>query len=183
VLCSFEGARAADRRLRTLVDNGFLNRKKYIYGIPFLYTLTHKGKIIIGANKREDKIRLDRIAHDIYVLDTVIYFMEKYNLNWKNLKSEKDLHIKDGFGERKHHADFAFEKDGKDYAVEIELNQKASERIKNNVRDNYMGYDTQIWVADTGKVLNVIKGLQDEYPNIEIIELREVLEHIKERYK
>ena len=49
-LSSFSGHRATDRRLRLLVLGGYLSRKKYLYGIPYLYTLTHKGRILLGVN-------------------------------------------------------------------------------------------------------------------------------------
>jgi len=42
VLCGFSGARATDRRLRLLLDAKYLERKKYLYGIPYMYTLSHK---------------------------------------------------------------------------------------------------------------------------------------------
>ena len=67
VLCGFDGARATDRRLKMLFEAGYLDRKKYLYGIPYMYTLSHKGRILLGVNKREDKIRVDRITHDIYI--------------------------------------------------------------------------------------------------------------------
>jgi len=75
VLCGFGGARATDRRLKLLVEAGYLARKKYLYGIPYMYTLSHKGRILLGANKRQDKIRVDRITHDIYVIEAIIYFV------------------------------------------------------------------------------------------------------------
>jgi len=71
ILGGFNGARAADRRLKALTEAGYLSRKKYLYGIPYLYVLSHKGRILIGVNKREDKIRLEQITHDIIVLVSV----------------------------------------------------------------------------------------------------------------
>ena len=56
-----------------MVEAGYLTREKYLYGIPYLYTLSHKGRILLGANKREDKIRVDRITHDIYMIEAIIY--------------------------------------------------------------------------------------------------------------
>jgi len=104
----FTGTRACDRRLKILVDGGYLSRKKYLYGVPYLYTVTHKGRILIGANKRENKIRLEQINHDVKVLDMLIYFKGKYGFSLDDVESERELHIKDGFGMRKHHPDFVF---------------------------------------------------------------------------
>ena len=183
VLAGFSGQRATDRRLRALVDAGYLGRKKYLYGVPYLYTLTHKGRILLGVNKREDKIRLERVTHDIYVLDVVIYFVEKYNILINDIESEKELHIKDGFGGRKHQPDFAFASQERTYAIEIELNaNKINERLEKNIRDNYMNYDKQIWITNNNKTFAIIKGFTSEYSNIEIIKLEEVLSHVRERY-
>ena len=77
VLANFSGSRASDRRLKSLCEGGYLSRKKYLYGMPYLYTLTHKGRVLLGVNKREDKIRIDKITHDIHVLDAVIFLHGK----------------------------------------------------------------------------------------------------------
>jgi hypothetical protein len=72
------------------------------------------------------------------------------------IESEKELHIKDGFGARKHHANFAFTIKGKRYAVEIELNPKEKERLEKNIRDNYLNYDYQVWITDNNIAFSLI---------------------------
>jgi hypothetical protein len=84
VLAGFSGVRATNRRLKILLEAGYLERKKYMYGVPYLYTLTHKGRILSGSNKRQDKIRIDRIMHDISVLDTVVYYASLYRRSSKS---------------------------------------------------------------------------------------------------
>jgi len=174
VLVGFTGSRASDRRLKALVDAGYLSRKKYLYGVPYLYTVAHKGRILIGANKRENKIRLEQITHDSYVLDAVIFFKEKYGLLLADIESERELHIKDGFGTRKHQPDFVFTYEGKRYAAEVELTPKAKANLEKNVRDNYLNYDNQIWVTDDTKVLAMLQNLSNDYSNIEILRLGEI---------
>jgi len=174
-LIEFTGYRASDRRLKTLVEGGYLTRKKYLYGIPYLYTLAHKGRVLIGANKRENKIRLEQISHDIHVLDALIFFKAKYNLALSDFESERELHIKDGFGTRKHQPDFVFTHEGRRYAVEVELTAKSKVRLENNVQGNYLAYDRQIWVAGDAKVLSLLQALTNDYSNIEIIRLGEIL--------
>jgi hypothetical protein len=180
VLCGFSGARATDRRLKALIDGGYLERKKYLYGMPYLYTLTHKGRMILGVNKRADIIRVERIAHDINVIDTVIYYVKKYGVSLKDIVSDKELHIMDGFGTRKHHPDFVFTHNNKQHAVEIELSTKSKERIEQNIRDNYLRFERQIWIIGISKVHNIVKGFAGEYSNIEIIRLEEVLKYVRE---
>ena len=174
-IIGFNGARASDRRLKALTDAEYLARRKYLYGVPYLYTVTHKGRILIGANKRENKIRLEQIAHDIYVLDALIYFIEKYNLSLSDILSERELHIKNGFGARKHQPDFVFTQENKKCAVEVELTPKSKANTEKNVRDNYLNYDYQIWITGDNKVFNLIQNLSNEYSNIEVIRLEEII--------
>ncbi|MCL2400883.1 MAG: hypothetical protein FWC91_14210 [Defluviitaleaceae bacterium] len=167
-LLGFSSSRACDRRLTLLVEANYLSRKKYLYGIPYLYTVTHKGRILIGANKRENKIRLEQINHDTKVLDVLIYCISKYGFQLGEMQSERELHINDGFGNRKHHPDFIFQHQDKKYAVEVELTLKAKATLEKNVRDNYLGYDKQIWVTGDKKIVSLLQKFADEYSNIEI---------------
>ena len=180
IFAGYGSLRATDRRLKLLVEAGYLDRKKYIFGIPYLYTLSHKGRSLIGVNKRADTIRLDRITHDIYVLETVIYYMTKDNISLSDIESEKELHIKDGFGTRKHHPDFVIHIGEKLHAVEIELNAKAKDRVEHNIRDNYLNFDRQVWITNDNKVLSMLQKFTEEYSNIEIILLEEVLDYVRE---
>ena len=182
ILCGFSSQSACDRRLRMLLDAKYLERKKILYGIPYIYTLTHKGRILLGVNKREDKIRIERITHDIYVLDTVIFVCLKYGLTVAVIESEKELYIKEGFGVRKHYPDFIFSSADESIAVEVELNPKAKMRMEENIRENYLKYDRQIWITNDNKVLSLIGSLKNEYSNIDVIRLEEVLEYVKARH-
>ena len=175
VLAGFTGARACDRRLKALTDGGYLARKKYLYGLPYLYTVTHKGRILIGANKRENKIRLEQINHDVRVLDVLIFFKARYGFSLDSMESERELHIKDGFGTRKHHPDFVFDHQGKKYAVEVELTLKAKTNLEKNVRDNYLNYDRQIWVTGDKKIMGILQNFSNEYANVEIKRLEDII--------
>ena len=176
-LCGFSGARASDRRLKLLFDAGYLAREKYLYGIPYMYTLSHKGRILLGANKREDKIRVDRITHDIYIIEAIIYYVKKYDVSLSAIESEKELHIKDGFGIRKHQPDFVVSSAEGRIAVEVELNAKAKDRMEENIRENYMKYDKQVWITNNSKVKSLLKIFCSEYSNIEALTLEDVLTH------
>jgi len=179
VLANFSGSRASDRRLTALTEGGYLSRRKYLYGLPYLYTLPHKGRVLLGANKRTDKIRIDKITHDIYVLDTVIFYHKKHGIPLENIESEKELHIKDGFGARKHQPDFVFADGSQKSAVEIELNPKTKSLLEKNIRDNYLSYDRQIWITNDKKVKDLIQSFIEEYANIELMELGEILAYVR----
>jgi len=174
VLCGFSSVSACDKRLKILIEAKYLSREKYLYGVPGLYTITHKGRILLGMNKREDKIRVDRITHDIYVIEAVIYFIKKYQLALADILSEKELHINDGFSNRKHHPDFVFIFAGERCAVEIELSPKSKERLEKNIEDNCRNFDKQIWITNDKKVFSLIGDFARTYANIEILNLEDV---------
>ena len=179
-LVGFDGARSCDRRLRALVEAQYLKRKKYLYGFPYLYTTTHKGRMLIGANKREDKIRIDAIAHNAHVMDAVVYYKLKYGLSLKDFISEKELHIMAGFGIRKHQPDFVVLANGKRCAVEVERSAKPKSKLEKNIRDNYLNYDFQIWIVSDPKAYKLIQKFMQEYSNMELINLEEVLEYVRD---
>ena len=181
VLAGFTGQRACDRRLRSLIEAGFLERSKIIYGLPSVYSLTHKAKMLVGANKRQDKIRLDNIIHDIVVLDTVIYFITKLGVQLKNIVTEKQMHSKDGFSVRNHHPDFIFTHNDKTYCIEVELSLKSKDRLEKNIRANFLAYDVQIWVIGENipKVTTILNDCKIQYQNIKIIDIEEIKNHVK----
>ncbi|MBS7008294.1 hypothetical protein [Anaerostipes sp.] len=180
-LASFTGQRACDRRLKILLDNGYLERKRILYGVPSLYNLTAKAKKLMGYSLRKDKIKIEQITHDIAVLDTVIYFLYKEKIPLSDMQSEKELHSQEGFGVRTHKPDFVFTKNSKTYAVEIELNLKAKARLEKNIKSNFLAYEEQKWIVPKAKVK--IKTLLDNYsttyPNITIIQLEEVTNYVR----
>ncbi|MCL1914443.1 MAG: replication-relaxation family protein [Eubacteriaceae bacterium] len=182
VLAGFASARVADRRLKLLIDAGYLSRQKYFYGMPYLYSLTHKGRIMLSVNKREDKIRVAQISHDIHVIEAVIFYRDKYNLELSDITSNKELNIIDGFGNRRHHPDFVFIHEGEKYGVEIELTPKDKKRLDKNISDNYESFDYQIWITNNNKAYSLITNYFDTYPNIVLLRLEEVKKYVEDRY-
>lgn len=172
----FSGQRAADRRLKLLQDNGYVEKKRILYGVPSLYTLTYKSKKMLNLNTRKEKIKIEQITHDILVLDTVIYLMYKDNIPLTAFTSEKELHSQDGFSNRVHRPDFLYTVDDKTYCVEIELNLKAKARLEKNIKSNFLNYDFQKWIVPCSKI-KIRQILEDNsitYPTIEILSTEEV---------
>ena len=183
VLAGFNGLRACDRRLKILLEAGYITRKKYLYGVPYLYTLTHKGKIFIGENKRLETIRIDRIAHDISMIEVAIFYIKKYGLTLNEVISEKELHSKSGFGTRKHAPDLVVKVQGGTYAIEIELNPKEKARMQKNISNNFINYNNQIWFTNNNKVKSLIEEFQKQYPNLNIVNLEGVRAIVADYYK
>ena len=137
-LAGFTGQRATDRRLKILIEAEYLERKKYLYGVPSIYFVTPKGKKLIQSNARPEKVKIEQIVHDMTVLDTAIYFMHKESLSLKDITTEKQLHQLDGFGMRKHRPDFIYTKNNETNCVEVEMTPKSKTRILNIIKE-YIG--------------------------------------------
>jgi hypothetical protein len=177
-LAGFEGQRACDRRLRKLIEAGYIKREKILYGVAGIYSNTIKATRIGLPKVKNRKIRVEQINHDIAVVDTAIFFKKEHGIRYEDIKTEIELHRLDGFGVRKHRPDFTFPKDGKTICVEVELNLKAKDRFEKNIKDNFLNYDRQIWIVPDldSKITKILEQSKTTYPNIEILELREVQE-------
>jgi len=172
-LTGFTGQRACDRRLKKLMETGYITRKHILYGVPSIYRLTNKSKLLKPDADVNAKIRVEQITHDIRVLDTAIQFHKEKNIPYSNMLTEKELHKVDGYGNRKHQPDFVYTKNGKKICVEIELSQKSKSKFEANIKDNFMKYDTQIWVVPSlnGKIAHILRNHISRYANIEIMNL------------
>lgn len=181
ILAGFSSPRTCDRRLKKLIENGYITRQKIIYGIPSIYSLTHQAKTLIEAPVRVEKIRLEQISHDITVLNVAIYFHKVKQIPFADIKTEKQLHSTDGFSNRKHRPDFIFYKDKQTMCVEVELSLKNKERLEKNMKQDFMNYDFTFWVVTDreNKIAQIIEQNRTIYPTIEILELREIKEEFE----
>ena len=178
-LAGFSGQRATDRRLKLLIEAEYLERRKYLYGVPSIYFVTSKGKKLIQSNARLEKVKIEQIVHDMTVLDSAIYFMQKENLSLQDITTEKQLHQSDGFGIRKHRPDFIFTKNDETTCVEVEMTQKSKTRLFNIIKDNFMDYDNQIWIVPESQsvIYRILKDNQKFYTNIHIMSLKEITDY------
>jgi len=169
--------RACDRRLRKLIEAGYIKRTKILYGVAGIYSNTNKAKKIIALSNINHKIRLEQLKHDIAVIDTAIYFNKKYGVKYNQITTEQELHRKDGFGRRRHRPDFVYiEESEKISCVEIELTLKSKDRFETNMKNNFLEYEKQTWVVPSKeiKIADILKNNMSKYTNIEILELQEV---------
>lgn len=175
-IAEFDGQRACDRRLRKLIEAGYIKREKILYGVAGIYSNTSKAKQIAEISNTDQKIRVDQIRHDIVVMDTAIYINRKEKIPFSDITTEIELHRQDGFGIRKHRPDFTYARDSKSICVEIELSLKAKARLEKNIHDNFLAYEAQIWVVPSmnTKIADILNKSMKKYTNIKIIELQEV---------
>ena len=184
-LVGFSGQRACDRRLRKLVQAGYIKRERILYGVAGIYNVTSKGAKLEGLPMARSKIRIEQIRHDIAVLDTAIYFNKVHGIEYSDITTELELHRIDGFGVRKHRPDFVFKKDSKTTCVEIELALKSKNRFENIINTNFMDYDMQIWIVPdmACKIAKLLKKSKTMYPNIKILTLSLVQEKTEDENK
>lgn len=180
LLCNFCGQRATDRRLRKLIENNFVERKKILYGIAGIYTITEKARKQFHVDLSNSKIRVEQIQHDINVVDTAIYFMKKCSLTLNDIKTEKELQHTRGFGTRVHQPDFVFTKDNEKICVEIEMSLKAKKRLEQILTNNFLNYDVQYWIIpdEQQKIIEFVANSVNQFPNIEIVLLSTIQEYI-----
>lgn len=178
-LANFSGQRATDRRLKALIDCGYVERSKFLYGVPSIYYLTNSGKALIGATKKVNKIRIDQIIHDMNVIDTAIYFMKTKNIDVNKFTTRKELHCLDGFGVSKHNPDFIFQDNDKTNCVEVEMSLKAKTRLETIVKYNCK-YNTQFWVVPKAlpRLHKILDNFKTTYNNLEIVSLEEIKKYL-----
>jgi hypothetical protein len=182
ILGKFNGQRACDRRVRKLIDAGYIERKFYITGIARLYTVTRKAVEVFGLDYYTPKIRLDQIFHDIAVVDTVVYLTHNHGIDPASIITERDRKHIAGFSNPIHFADFSYTtQDGKTVCVEVELSAKKQDTLFRNIQKNYKEYDAQIWVipSDKPKIVESVKRAAQKYGNIEILPLERVIDYVR----
>lgn len=183
IIAGFTGQRATDRRLKKLMENGFIERKRIVYGVAGLYFVTQKGHDNFGLKTSSRKERIDQIHHDIAVADTGIYIVKSIGLSFADLKTEKELRSSLGFNSRTHVPDIVYEKDGKNYCVEIELSLKSNIRLEKNISNNYTKYDKQYWIVPRNKgiIKERILQVSKKYTDIEILDLEDIEQNVKKQ--
>ncbi|MBS5084072.1 MAG: hypothetical protein E7B11_07780 [Clostridiales bacterium] len=182
VLCGFSGQRSCDRRTKKLIDEGLLEKKHFLYGIPALYMATEKAKRHFDLRYITKNLRVEHIEHNILAIDTAIYLIEKCKIYNSDIISERQIKNDCGFGKPQHIPDLVYtDRVNKKCCVEIELNVKQFDKLKKNILQNYKTYDKQLWVVDTTKekIVENLKKIQIRYSDIIIQDMEEVKTYVK----
>lgn len=181
ILAGFPSQRTCDRRLKKLIEAGYIQRKYVLFGIPGLYFITRHAQTVFELPFITTQIRVEQINHDITVIDTAIYFTSK-GIELKNIVSERELKNLDGFGNPKHRPDLIFTLDNKKYCVEVELSVKSQTAFEKNIKNNYMNFDKQIWIVseDSKQIVQNLEKMKLMYSNIQIILLEEIRKEVLE---
>lgn len=181
VICGFTGQRACDRRLRKLIDAGYIERKHFIFGIPRLLFVTRKAVQLLNLSYYTPSIRIETIVHDIAVVDVAIGLIQKRHIDSNSIITERDLKHKAGFGKaNRHFPDFEFTKDERKCCVEIELSEKSKNTLRKNILANFKAYDAQYWYipSDKSRIIANVTSEGQKY-GVEITPLERVIEYVR----
>ncbi len=172
-IAKFTSRRSCDQRLKKLIDNGYIERKRYVYGIAGVYRIANKAKREIGIDLPISTIRLEQLAHDLLIVDVYLYLKEKFNLSPDDFTTEKELRHIQGFNSRTHAPDLIYKYENKIYCVEVELSLKAKSRLEKNINNNYVTYNGQKWFIrhTNNRLYSWLREFSLIYPDIEIISI------------
>lgn len=182
ILCGFSSQRACDRRVKKLIEAGYIERKYLIVGIPRLYMVTRKAVQTFGLPYYTPNIRIEQVRHDIAVIDTSTYLIYNKGIDSASIITERDLRHKSGFGgSPKHYPDFVYTKDNISFSVEVELNIKKLSTLERNIKNNFKAYEVQQWFIpnDQPKITENVTSVGKKYGGIEIIPLERVIEYVR----
>lgn len=176
VFGSFSNVRPMNRRLKKLIDNGYLERKRHVYGIAGVYRITNKAKKQLGIYLPISEIRLDQLEHDLLIVDVYLYLKETLGLKASDFITEKELRHEEGFNTRTHLPDLVYKHADKLFCVEIELSLKAKERLEKNIKSNYVEYNGQFWYIKytNSKLKEWLEEFSLYYSDLEIISIEVV---------
>lgn len=187
LIAGFGGTRATDRRLKKLMDQGWLNRDKKLYGLCGLYTVTAEGMEYFGLNEllrttNIESINLNEIEHNLAAIDSQIYFIRKHSISLEEITTDKEIRRSQGLQIKQHVPDFVINKDGKSIAVEIERTYKGKVRLQKNIEANYTKYDAQYWIVPVARntIREILQNLSARFPGIEIFELEAIQTYVEE---
>lgn len=133
---------SARNRLNKLHKKKWLNRYKILTHLQTCYSLTRKGKTIIGVNSTVYRPKLGTILHEYLVMRHGIGLICKNKLRLEQLKTDHQLRQ---VGQMGHKPDILIKTKKQYVAIEVELTQKENQRLMRNIEINDENYDTQIW--------------------------------------
>lgn len=126
-----------------------------------------------------NSVRIENIVHDIATVDVAIWLMKSENIDPSCITTERELRHEAGFRTNKHFPDIVFTKDNKNICVEVELSVKKLTTLEKNIKENYKGYDEQIWVipSDKPKIVENVKAVGEKY-GVKIVPLERVVDYV-----
>lgn len=171
------------RRLRLLVENGYLQHKRILFGQPGVYLATLQGIALIADDPERPhgiaQVRAATLKHSLLLVDLSRVLVQKTGGTWK---TERKIRREKGFvysqAARPHIPDGVLTMPGgTSIAVELELTAKGTRRLENILRGYArMAEFTEVWyVVQTSALAQKVHEFGRKMPFIKIYLLKEVL--------
>jgi hypothetical protein len=181
--------KASSRRIKKLVDGGYILRKYLLVGKPSILSLSKEGfeliKIKEDGTKRKrynKSISLSTIKHEYSVVDAMIYLADRESVKYEDFMTEHEILINKGNSsehylqkreDRVHLPDLVFKKaEHEEVCVEVELTVKDIDIFRKNVESNSERYFKQIWIVK--KSHKKTRDRLGAYGDVEIIDYEEI---------
>ena len=151
--CGFNSMQYVSRRIKKLVEYGYINHISMYLGHPHFYCLTKKGLKEIGIDAKPYRPAPTTAFHYVGVADCAAYLAYNYGLDAvKDFFVDKDFYHNDEVIERyslksTHKPDIIFVKGPTTYYVEFERSRKGKKKILENILMNHLSGVNQIWIV------------------------------------
>jgi hypothetical protein len=182
VIGVFNSNQSLYRRLRKLLDFGYIRRIYYLYGVPAIYTATTRGikTASLDICLSPAAVNPAQIRHDAAVIDTALYLMLTAGINLSEMLTERELRHANGYGPSTHVPDIVIPVLSTSY--EIELTLKGNTRLEKNIADAFARYNRTVYVIphSAARIKGKVQELAEKYPSIEILDLEEVEKIVKQ---
>lgn len=182
VIGDFSSNQSLYRRLKKLLDVGYVRRTYYLYGVPAIYTTTSKGikAASLDTSLAPATINPVQIKHDSAVIDTALYLMLTAGISLSEMLTERELRHANGYGPSTHVPDIVIPALSTSY--EIELTLKGNTRLEKNIADAFTRYNRTVYVIphSAARIKGKVQELAEKYPSIKILDLEEVEKIVKQ---
>lgn len=139
------GIRTVNDRLAKLASIGCVTRDPWLRGSPYLVLPTRKAAALVGWPFQPRRPSMANQHHDIVVAEVCVSLLRK-GLQWT---SERELKMRASQQHRLTHIpDGSLESSGRECAIEVELNRKATHRWNRILRHHVQRFDEVHYYVD-----------------------------------
>lgn len=163
---------SAQRRVRQLVDQGYLERRAIFHG-DRAHWLTKLGRQLCADDLPQPKdIKLGSYRHDQMLVDLSLSLISLLGGRFTPERRVRQIMGFTKFGGRYHVPDGWMHFDDKEnpVAIELELSTKGTERLEKVVRDHAWDFDIEeVWYfVESGVVRRHLKRVAEGYDSVKI---------------
>ena len=166
---------AAQRRVRQLVDHGYLERRAIFHG-DRAHWLTKLGRQLCGDDLPPPKdIKLGSYRHDLKLVDLSLSLLSVLGGRFTPERRVRQILGVTKFGERYHVPDgwLHIDDEGEPVAIELELSTKGTDRLDKILQDHVLDFDIEeVWYfVESDVVRRHLTRVAEVYDSVRIFSL------------